>query len=79
MNDNNEPSMSRKFRKGQIIIVKLLGKIHLPEIEASSKPMEQRTIIGPWQLMVARYKKHLAGEQATHWYIQNKVTSSTQI
>ena len=35
--------------------------------------------MGPLQLTVTWYKKHLDGEQATHWGIQNKATSSTQI
>ena len=35
--------------------------------------------MGPLQLTVTWYKKDLAGEHATHWDIQNKVTSSNQI
>ena len=29
-------------------------------------------LMGPLQLAVTWYKIHHAGEQATHWYIQNK-------
>ena len=34
--------------------------------------------MGSLQAMVTWYKKHLAGEQAMHWDIQNKATSSSQ-
>ena len=33
-------------------------------------------IMGPLQLTVTWYKLHLAGEQATHWDIQNKRNSN---
>ena len=32
--------------------------------------------MGPLQLTVTRYRKHLAGEQATHWDIENKENSN---
>ena len=28
--------------------------------------------MGPFQVTFTLYKKHLAGEQATHWNIQNE-------
>ena len=36
-------------------------------------------MMGPLQLTVTWYKIHHAGKQATHWDIQNKATSSSQM
>ena len=43
------------------------------------RPSVSYKIMGPLQLAVTWYKIRHAGEQAVHWDIQNKATSSRQI
>ena len=42
-------------------------------------PVKPRSLMDPLQLAVTWYKIRHAGEQAVHWDIQNKATSSRQI